>query len=174
MLTVTGRVRALAIAGIVLSGSGGFLIHFRAHWIVKNDVFVPYGLVPLCAAVISIIVVPWLFAAGRRSDLAQLLNGMTAIVGAIAMTHIMIAHASAAHFAKSIFINGTLPDSLLACGKWVLGQLLFEFDADRLAQRGFDDPSKRAAWWRFLRPGWWGIHLAAMGGVYTAGVFIFQ
>ena len=174
MTTVTGRVRVMAIAGIVLLGLGGFLIHYRAHWFVQKGAFVPYGLAPLCAAVISILVVPWLFASGRRSDLAQLLNGMTAIFGVIMMTHIMIAHANPEHLAKSIFVTGTIPDSLLAAGKWALGQLLFEFDADRLAQRGFDDPSKRAAWWRFLRPGWWGIHLAAMGGVYTAGVFIFQ
>jgi len=171
--TVSGRLRALAVAGIFCMGLGGLLLHAKIHWIFKGGEFQPTNLVPLVATLTSVLIVTALFSTGRHSATAQLINGMACIIGIVTMTHYMIVELDGAYSLKAILIYGTLADSLILAGKWALGQMLFEIDLDRAAGRGLNDRAKRPAYWRYLRAPWWGFHLAAMGGVYALGVLVF-
>jgi hypothetical protein len=172
-LTVAGRLRALAISGIFCMGLGGLLLHAKIHWIFSGDQLLPTNLIPLVATLVSVIAVTALFATGKHSAEAQLLNGMTAVIGIVVMTHYMLALSAGDYQLSVLVLQGTLADSLILIGKWALGQMLFEIDADRQAGRALKDIGKRPAWWRYLRPGWWLIHLLAMAAVYTVGVQLF-
>ncbi|MDP8256508.1 MAG: hypothetical protein P9M14_12230 [Candidatus Alcyoniella australis] len=158
-MTVGGRMRALTIAGLVCLGLAGSILHIGLHFPYDQGLLYTY-LIPIVSLLLSVLVVPLLFGL-RRSAWAQLLNGMTSIVGIVSMSHFWLATG-----------RNTLADSLILITKWALGQLLFEAELDFRAGRAWNAQARRPKWWRFLRPVWWLIHLVAIAAVYALGVIV--
>jgi len=166
-------MRLCAVLSLALIGLGGGLLHFKIHIPFDPDegILGTY-LVPYVSMPFTVFAVPLLFAI-RKSAWAQLINGMTAIVGMVVMTHFMIHRAGGEYSLGWLLLGGTLADSFLLAGKWSVGQMMFEADLDRLAKRDWDAVGRRPKWWRFQRLGWWLIHLALIALVYAVGAWIF-
>jgi len=78
-MTVKTYIRSIMLGALITLALGGFMLHFRIHPIAQNPSF----LVPLCAGILSIVVVPLLFLFPKTIAYGYVLNGFLAVVGTI-------------------------------------------------------------------------------------------
>ena len=154
-------VKTMLMTALVTLAAGGFLLHLRIHSVTDN----PSNVVPVIAGILSIIVVPLLFANKNTVQYGYVLNGMLAIIGTIIMAHFSFAHWPVPATLGSIIMKTLLADILILWTTFFVGKVLFELET-----YGYDpNKPKKGITYRYPNMGWWLVHLAALSIVYTLG-----
>jgi len=165
-MTVRTFVRSILLGALVAMATGGFMLHTRIHPIAQN----PSSLVPLCAGILSIVVVPLLFLSGRTMAYGYVLNGFLAIIGTVVMAHFSLVHWPVPATLENILIKTLLADILILWGKFFVGKALFELETF-----GYDrNRPKTGLTYRYPNMGWWTIHLVAISLVYALGHILWR
>jgi len=154
-------VKSMLMIALVVLALGGFLLHLRIHSVADN----PSNIIPVIAGILSIIVVPLLFAYKNTVQYGYVLNGMLAILGTITMAHFSFAHWPAPPTVASILTKTLLADILILWTIFLVGKALFELETF-----GYDpDKPKKGIIYRYPNMGWWFVHLVGASIVYTLG-----
>jgi hypothetical protein len=154
-------VKSMLMAALVVLALGGFLLHVRIHPVATNF----SNITPVIAGILSIILVPLLFAYKKTVQYGYVLNGMLAIIGTITMAHFSLAHWPAPPTVVSILTKTLLADILILWTIFLIGKALFELETF-----GYDpDKPKKGINYRYPNMGWWFVHLAGASIVYTLG-----
>ncbi len=160
-MTVKTYTRSILVGALVALSLAGFLIHARIHVITQNSSFI----VPFVAGILSIAVIPGLFWFKRTLAYGYVLNGFLCIIGTVTMGHYAIARWSDPASPPDILLKSMLIDILIVWGKFFVGKALFELETF-----GYDPNRQKAGLtYRYPNMGWWLIHLAAVGFVYSLG-----
>jgi len=160
-------IRAILILAIFCMALGGWLLHLRIHGISKDA----ENYIPAIAGLISVFVTPVLFIFRSTIPFAYLINGMTVIIGTIAMIHFSIEHPPAVWTLQSIFIGTLLADILLLWGKFAVGKALFELD---FALGQPDGSIRKGRFFRFPNMGFWFVHVVTLTVVYVIGSYFWK
>lgn len=160
-MTVKTYVKTILLTGLVSLALGGLLLHLRIHPISENG----SNLVPVIAGLLSVCVVPFLFAFKRLVEYGYVLNGMLVIIGIVIMTHFTLVHWPESTTAATILLKTLVPDIAILCGNFFVGKAIYELEFFGYAA----DRQKRGTSYRYPHLGWWAVHLAAISIVYTFG-----
>jgi hypothetical protein len=154
-------VKSMLMVALVALALGGFLLHLRIHPVANN----PSNVIPVIAGILSILVVPLLFARKKTVQYGYVLNGMLAIVGTIVMAHFSLAHWPAPASLASIVTKTLLADILILWAIFFIGKALFELETF-----GYDpEKPKKGVVYRYPNMGWWFVHLIGTSLVYSLG-----
>jgi hypothetical protein len=148
-------VKNLLVFALFVLALSGLMIHLRVHPIAKNV----YGYVPLIAGLISAIAIPILFMFRKTLHLAYILNGFTAIIGIITMTHFSIVKAP------------LIADILFLVAKFIVGRVIFCIEVFPLEGEA-KNPGLR--WIRYPNTGFWAVHLVLLSVVYYLGNLLWR
>jgi hypothetical protein len=160
-MSTKSYVRIFLLCALVSLYLGGLLLHLRIHPLGER----PSNVVPFLAAILGVLVVPWLFSSRKLVEYGYVLNGMLVIIGTITMTHFSIVHWPAPSGFGTILLKTMLADILLLWGNFFVGKSLFELEV-----YGYDpNRERRGKTYRYPNLGWWIVHLAAISAVYTIG-----
>jgi hypothetical protein len=160
-------MRLNLILAIFFLALGGWLLHLRIHPIAKDT----ENFIPLVAGFISVFVIPVLFIFRSTISFAYLLNGMTVIIGTIAMTHFTIENPPQEWTFQTIFLGTLLADIILLWGKFAVGKALFDLDA--VINRP-DAAVSSGRLFRFPNMGFWFVHLVTLTAVYMIGGYFWK
>jgi hypothetical protein len=155
-------LRVVLIMAIFFLAFGGWLLHLRIHPIAKDA----ENYIPAVAGFIGVIVTPILFIFRSTIPFAYLLNGMTVIIGTIAMAHFSINNPPEVWTLKTILLGTLLADIALLWGKFAVGKALFELE---LAVNQPDAPMRSGRFFRFPNMGFWFVHVVTLTTVYIIG-----
>jgi hypothetical protein len=159
-------VKATLLAALIALSIGGLMLHVRIHSPLIN----PANIIPVIAGILSIIVVPWLFAYKSTIHYGYVLNGMLAIVGTVIMAHFSIAHWPVPATFGSVMLKTLLSDILILWTAFFIGKAVFD-----LEMFGYDPiRPRKGIRWRYPNMGWWIIHLAALSIIYTLGHLLWR
>jgi hypothetical protein len=150
------KIKIYLIIALFLLSAMGLVVHFMVH----NPSKVMYGYVPLVSGIISTFGIPLLFYFRRTLHLANILNGFTAIIGIIAMTHFMTTGAP-------MYL-----DIALTVVKFLTGIAIFLVS---LYPDMNSAPSIKG--WNLIRypnMGFWYAHLVLLAAVYTLGHILWR
>jgi len=154
-------IKSMLMAALFVLALGGFLLHVRIHSVAAN----PSNVVPVIAGILSIILVPLLFAYKKTVQYGYVLNGMMAILGTITMAHFSFAHWPEPPSLVSIATKTLLADIFILWTIFLVGKALFELETF-----GYDpDKPKKGISYRYPNMGWWFVHLVGASVVYTLG-----
>lgn len=154
-------VRNMLLVALIAMSLGGLLLHLRIHPLEKNL----SNFVPFVSGILGAVVVPLLFCWKRTLSYGYVLNGMSVVVGTVAMSHFSIANWPAPTTLGAILMKTTLPDILLLWGKFCVGKSLFDLEI-----YGYDPKKQRGGnTYRYPNLGWWVVHLFAISLVYSLG-----
>jgi hypothetical protein len=154
-------MKATLIAALFLLAVGGWCLHLGMHPLADDAT----NLVPFLSGVISIVVIPLLFAFQRTVPYAYVANGMLAIIGTITMGYLSIAGYQGPLTLTGLLMQTLWPNIAILWGKFAVGKAIF--DLEPLHSTEDRMPPDRN--WGYPNMGWWGIHLLAMSLVYTLG-----
>jgi hypothetical protein len=160
-------LRAILILAIFFLALGGWLLHLRVHPVAKDA----ENYIPLVAGIISVFIVPVLFIFRSTIPFAYLLNGMTVIIGTIAMAHFSIEHHPQEWTIKTIFLGTLLADIMLLWGKFAVGKALFELE---VTINQPDSPLRSGRFFRFPNMGFWFVHVVTLTAVYIIGGYLWK
>jgi hypothetical protein len=160
-------LQAVLILALFFMALGGWLLHLRIHPIAKDA----ENYIPLVAGFISVIVIPVLFIFRSTISFAYLLNGITVILGTIAMTHFTIENPPQVWTLKTIFLGTLLADIIILWSKFAVGQALF--DLYSVINRP-DAQISRGRFFRFPSMGFWFVHLVTLTAVYIIGGYFWK
>jgi hypothetical protein len=155
------------ILAIFLLALGGWLLHLRIHPIAKDA----ENYIPLIAGFISVFAIPVLFIFRSTISFAYLLNGMTVIIGTIAMTHFSIEKFPQKWTLQTIFLETLLADIIMLWGKFAVGKALFELE---LAVNQPEAPMRSGRFFRFPNMGFWFVHVVTLTVVYMIGMYFWK
>ena len=161
------NLRVILILAIFFLALGGWLLHMRIHPFDKDA----ENYIPLVAGFISVIVTPVLFIFRSTIPLAYLINGITVIIGTIAMTHYSIENAPQVWTLQTIFMGTLLADIALLWGKFAVGKALFELE---LTVNEPDAPMRSGRFFRFPNMGFWFVHVVTLTAVYIIGGYFWK
>ena len=168
-MTVRSYVRKTLFASLVALAIGGFLLHLRVHPFVplaKNSA----KLVPFISGILSIVVVPVLFAFRKTLSYGYVLNGMLVILGTITMADFSIDMATRPVTLEGVILRSTLADIAILWGKFFVGKALFDLETF-----GYDaTQEKRGVTHRYPNYGWWAVHLGVIALVYYLGQILWR
>jgi hypothetical protein len=166
-MTTRSYVRILLLTALVTMALGGFLLHLRIHPYAKNPSF----LINVVAGLLSIGVVPLLFAMRRTVHYGYVLNGFITIVAVVTMAHFSFAHPPEGSLTlKAILLKTTLADIFIVCGKFFVGKVLFDLET----QGYHAAQEKGGSTYRYPNLGWWAVHFMAVSVVYCAGNLLWR
>lgn len=160
-MTQKQNLKTILIFGLFFISLGGWLLHLRVHSPSAH----PANYIPFFIGLANFSVIPWLFFSRRMIHWAYILNGMSVLAGIILMADFSLGKLPPELTWSAIFLNTTLADIMVLCGKFMLGKALFDLE---FAQLDKDLPI-RFKFARYPNLGWWLIHLAAIAVVYTIG-----
>jgi hypothetical protein len=160
-------LRSVLILAIFFLALGGWLLHLRIHPIAKDA----ENYIPLIAGFISVFAIPVLFIFRSTISFAYLLNGMTVIIGTIAMTHFSIEKLPQKWTLQTIFLGTLLADIILLWGKFAVGKALFELE---LAVNQPEAPMRSGRFFRFPNMGFWFVHVVTLTVVYMIGAYFWK
>jgi hypothetical protein len=160
-------VRTVLILAVFLLALGGWLLHLRIHPTSKD----PENYIPFVAGFISVFLIPVLFIFRSTISFAYLLNGMTVIIGTIAMTRFTIENPPQAWTLQTIFLGTLLADIILLWGKFAVGKAIFEFE---LAVNQPEGPMRSGRFFRFPNMGFWFAHVVTLTVVYIFGGYLWK
>jgi hypothetical protein len=160
-------LRLVLILAIFFLALGGWLLHLRIHPIAKDA----ENYIPLVAGFISVFLIPVLFIFRSTIPFAYLLNGMTVIIGTIAMTHFSIENHPQVWTLQTILLGTCLPDILMLWGKFAVGKALF--DLDPVINRP-DAQISSGRFFRFPNMGFWFAHIVTLTAVYLIGSYFWK
>jgi hypothetical protein len=159
--------RLVLILAIFFLALGGWLLHLRIHPLAKDE----EHYIPFVAGLISVIITPVLFIFRSTIPFAYLMNGMTVIIGTIAMTHFSIEHPPEVWTLQTILLGTLLPDIVMLWGKFAVGKALFELE---LAVNEPDAPLRSGRFFRFPNMGFWFVHIVTLTAVYIIGGYFWK
>lgn len=153
---IRNSIKNYLIVSLFLISLGGFGLHFFIH----NPGQQAYGFVPFISGLLSILLIPAFFCFKKTIHLAHILNGFTAIVGIITMTHFSIVKAP------------LLPDIAIVIAKFVLGRAIFQFEIFQ----NLEAAPKITGWSliRYPNMGFWYVHLVLLSVVYILGNLLWR
>jgi hypothetical protein len=160
-------LRVILIFSVFFLALGGWLLHLRIHPIAKDA----ENYIPAVAGFISVIIIPVLFIFRSTIPFAYLLNGMTVIIGTIAMVHFSIENPPQVWTLTTILLGTCLPDILLLWGKFAVGKALFEVE---LAVNQPDAQISSGRFFRFPNMGFWFVHVVTLTTVYIIGSYFWK
>lgn len=166
-MTKKDNVRLILIFALFLLALGGWLFHLQYHEPAKDA----ENYIPAVAGLISVFVTPVLFVFRPTVPFAYLLNGMTTIIGTIAMVHFSIKNPPEVWTLKTILLGTLLADILLLWGKFAVGKALFELET---AVRQPDAPMRKGRFFRFPNMGFWYVHVVTLTVVYLLGAYLWK
>lgn len=151
------------IAALVLLSLGGLLLHAQVHPVSFDPAnpSAPASAVPLVLGIASVIAVPILLSFTRTFIVGYLLNGMSAVVGAITMASISAAHPPEPLTAASLVTGTMLSSILLLAPKLFLGQIVLRI----YRPNGMG---------RFFTAFWWTRHVVYVGIVFAVGRLLWR
>jgi len=165
-MTQKQNLRVLLICSLFFLALGGFLLHSRIHPLGED----PWDVIPAVSGTLSVVVITLLFCFHPTVAFGYVLNGMTVIIGTIAMSHFSLKNAPAVWTLQSVLFKTLLADIAILWGKFVVGKALFELEL--LKQP--DNAVRKGRFFRYPNMGWWWVHLVALGVVYTLGYLIWK
>jgi len=161
------NVRLTLILSLFFLALGGWLFHLQYHEPAKDAA----NYIPTVAGLISVFITPVLFIFRSTVAFAYLINGMTTIIGTIAMVHFSIANPPEVWTLKTILLGTLLVDILILWGKFAVGKALFELEA---AMRQPDAPMRKGRFFRFPNMGFWYVHVVTLTAVYLLGAYLWK
>jgi hypothetical protein len=160
-MTIHSYVKSQLLVSLLAISLGGFLLHSRIHPVSQNA----SNILPLVSAFISIVIVPLFFSFQKTLAYGYVLNGFSAIVGTIVMSHFSLAHWPNPVSVNALLLKTTLPDIIILWGKFFLGKALFD-----LEMNGYDRiKTKVGRSFRYPNLGWWLVHWVGLSLVYSLG-----
>src|SRR5512145_911214 len=111
------NVRLTLILALFFLALGGWLFHLQYHEPAKDAA----NYIPTVAGLIIVFITPVLFIFRSTVAFAYLINGMTTIIGTIAMVHFSIKNPPEVWTMKTIFLGTLLADILFLWGKFAVG-----------------------------------------------------
>ncbi|PKN17390.1 MAG: hypothetical protein CVU71_16590 [Deltaproteobacteria bacterium HGW-Deltaproteobacteria-6] len=160
-------LRLILILAVFFLALGGWLLHLRIHPVAENAQY----WIPAIAGLISVFIIPVLFIFRSTIPFAYLLNGMTVIVGTIAMTRFSIEHPPQVWTFGTILLGTLFADIVILWGKFALGKALFEMDA---VMKQPDGARRTGRFFRFPNMGFWFVHMVTLTAVYLIGVYFWK
>ncbi|MGA2525708.1 MAG: hypothetical protein ABSF79_03710 [Smithellaceae bacterium] len=161
------NLRRILILAIFFLALGGWLLHLRIHPFAKDA----ENYIPLVAGFISVVIIPVLFIFRSTISFAYLLNGMTVIIGTIAMAHFSIKNPPEVWTLQTILMGTLLADIVLLWGKFAVGKALFELE---LTVNEPDAPMRSGRFFRFPNMGFWFVHVVTLTTVYIIGYYFWK
>ncbi|MFA4948371.1 MAG: hypothetical protein WC674_07690 [Candidatus Krumholzibacteriia bacterium] len=153
----------LPILAIFLLSLGGWLLHVRIHT-VSFDAANPSNpalLVPYLVGILSIVAVPFLLNYRRTFVVGYLLNGMSVVIGTLAMGAFSLAKFSSPVTFNGLVVGTLLADILLLFPKLFLGQMvLLHYHPNGMG--------------RLFTPFWWTKHFIYLSVIITLGHFLWR
>ncbi len=165
-MTQKQNLRVLLICSLFFLALGGFLLHGRIHPVGEDS----WDVIPAVSGIFSVVVITLLFCFRRTIAFGYVLNGMTVIIGTIAMTHFSLKNAPSVWTLQSVLFITLLAEIAILWGKFVVGKALFEIEL--LKQPA--DAVRKGRFFRYPNMGWWWAHLVALSVVYTLGYLIWK
>lgn len=156
------NLRFLLILALFFVALGGWLLHLHIHPTGKDA----EHFIPAVSGFISIFITPLLFISRRTTPFAYLINGMTVLIGTIAMTVSSMERLPAVWSINTILFETLFANIMVLWGKFALGKALFEMDS---AIRRPEASLRKGRFLRFPNMGFWLVHLTTLSIVYTIG-----
>jgi hypothetical protein len=165
-MTQKENLRALLLFALFFLAVGGLLLHCRIHvWGAT-----PGNFIPAVSGIISVGLISLLFYFRSTVAFGYLLNGVTVIIGTIAMVHFTLKNTPSEWSLQTIFFQTLLADIILLCAKFATGKALFELEI----VRKLDDATRKGRFFRYPNMGFWCVHLIAMSVVYILGFQVWK
>ena len=161
-MTQKDNVRFLLIFSLVVLALGGLILHTRIHPLEKDA----GNIIPAVAGILSVIIIPVLFYFRQTVAYGYVLNGMTVILGTVAMAHYSLKHSPDVWTLQTVLFGTLLPDIIVLWAKLAVGKALFELELLRQPEA----PARTGRFFRFPNMGYWWVHLFAISIVYSLGV----
>jgi len=161
------NLRLILIVALFFLALGGWLFHLQYHEPAKNA----ENYIPTVAGLISVFVTPVLFIFRSTVPFAYLINGITTIIGTIAMVHFSVKNPPDVWTLKTILLGTLLADIFILWGKFALGKALFELEP---AMRQPDAPMRKGRFFRFPNMGFWFVHVVTLTAVYLLGAYLWK
>ncbi|MEE9910947.1 MAG: hypothetical protein K4571_04410 [Deltaproteobacteria bacterium] len=161
------NLRFILILALLFPALGGWMMHLAFHEPAREAA----NYIPAAAGFLSVFVIPVLFIFRRTISFAYLANGMTVILGTIAMAHFTLVNPPPVWTLKSLFVGTLLADIVLLWGKFAVGKALFDLDA---ACNQPDAPMRKGRFFRFPNMGFWFVHVVALTVVYMLGNYFWK
>jgi hypothetical protein len=160
-------LRLILILAIFFLALGGCLLHLRIHPVAKDA----EDWIPAVAGFISVVIIPVLFIFRSTIPFAYLLNGMTVIIGTIALARFSIENTPQV-WTLETFLFGTLfADIMILWGKFALGKALYEMDSVVSQPDGL---RRTGRFFRFPNMGFWFVHVVTLTAVYMIGIYFWK
>ncbi|HUN55004.1 MAG TPA: hypothetical protein VMU29_07615 [Smithella sp.] len=164
-MTKKNYLRMIMILAVAILALGGWLLHLRIHEITKDT----ENYIPFVSGIISIIVIPLLFAYRPTLPFAYLINGMTVIIGTITMTHFTLTHPPDVWTLQTVLFGTLLADIILLWGKFAVGKAIYELEP---AINNPEALRSKGRFFRFPNMGFWLLHVVTLSVVYTIGKYL--
>jgi hypothetical protein len=161
-MTRKDNLRVLLIFSLVALALGGFLLHTRIHPLEKEA----GNIIPAVSGILSVIAITLLFCFRQTVAYGYVLNGMTVILGTVAMAHYSLKHPPEVWTLHAIVYRTLLPDIIVLWGKFAVGKALFELELLRQPEA----PARTGRYFRYPNMGYWWVHLLAISIVYSLGI----
>ena len=166
-MTKKNYLRAVLVLAIFCMALCGWLLHLRIHPFTEHI----KNAIPFVAGCISVFVIPVLFLFRPTIPFAYLLNGMTVIVGTIAMTEFSLKNPPSEWSLQTILFGTLLADVIMLWGKFAVGHALFHLES---TVNHPDAPTSKGRFFRFPNMGFWLVHLVVLTIVYTIGTCLLK
>jgi hypothetical protein len=161
-MTQKDSLRVLLLFSMVVMALAGLIVHTRVHPLEKEA----GNIIPAVSGMLSVLIVPFLFYFRQTVAYGYVLNGMTVIVGTIAMAHFSLKHPPEMWTLQTAVSKTLLLDILLVWAKFGVGKALFELELFRQP----DAPARTGRFFRYPNMGYWWVHLLAISIVYYLGI----
>ena len=186
------KVILTLMISLFLISSGGLLLHLRVHPLmvkvqpvaqtlqpqkqVKQQNTSPVTpekeeyklsknhLIPFVAGLLSLILITVLFSSKQTASYGYLFNGMTVLIGTITMAHFSLVTRKPELSIQGLLLNTTLADISILAGKFFIGKSIFNLYYGEMQKNTF----------RYLKLGWWVIHLLFMAVVFELVYFLWK
>lgn len=160
-MTQKDNLRALLIISLFVLALGGVLLHTRIHPLEKDA----GNIIPAVSGILSVIVITLLFCFRQTVAFGYVLNGMTVILGTVAMAHYSLKHPPEVWTLNTLAFGTLLPDIIILWTKFAVGKALFEIELFRQPEA----PARTGRYFRYPNMGYWWVHLLAISIVYSLG-----
>jgi hypothetical protein len=161
-MTQKDNLRFLLLFSLLVLALAGYLLHTRIHPLEKDA----GNIIPAVSGILSIVVITLLFCFRRTVAYGYVLNGMTVILGTIAMAHYSLKHPPEVWTLQTAVFRTLLPDIIILWGKFAVGKALFELELFRQPEA----PARTGRFFRYPNMGYWWVHLLAISIVYSLGI----
>jgi len=160
MIEVIKKEIQLPVYAIVFLSLGGWLLHQRIYP-VSFDPADPKAFVPYITGIVSIVAVPFLLNSARTFVAGYLINGMSVVIGTVAMASLSIAKPPSTLTLHAVLTETKLPDIFLLFPKLFLGQIVMA----HYHPHGMG---------RLFTPLYWTKHFFYLGVIFALGHFIWR